>query len=183
MTVEINNKSDREVWLRYIAGNDDALAELVEKFNPRLIGFLTARKCLDPEGTCQDVWSKVIAKRDSFDGQSFSGWVFTIARNMLYEQFRKSERRQESNLSPEYDVASDNDIVGLVRIEQQEMVQKIKECMETVGEPFITAFRMKIDGAKAKEIGERIGAAENTVYTRVHRAKQMIKDCVEGKTS
>ena len=183
MTAITNDKADEEVWLRYAAGSDQALTELVKKYNNRLIGFLTARKCLDPEGTCQDVWRKVIEKQDSFDGKSFSGWVFTIARNMLYEQFRKSERRQESNLSPEYDVASDNDIVGLVRIEQQEMVQKIKECIETVGEPFITAFRMKIDGAKAKEIGERIGAAENTVYTRVHRAKQMIKDCVEGKTS
>lgn len=183
MTAITNDKADEEVWLQYVAGSDQALTQLVEKYNNRLIGFLTARKCNDPEATCQDLWRKVIEKRASFDGKSFSGWVFMIARNMLYEQFRKSERRKESNLSPEYDVAGDDDIVGLVRMEQQEMIQIIKRCMDSVGEPFITAFQMKIDGASAKAIAEQIGAAENTVYTRVHRAKKMIQDCVEGKLS
>ena len=102
---------------------------------------------------------------------------------MLYEQFRKAERRNESNLSPEFDAEGDEGIVGLARLEQQEMVQIIKKCMESVGEAFIAAFRMKIDGATAKEIGEHFGIAENTASTRVHRAKKNIKDCVEGKSS
>ena len=102
---------------------------------------------------------------------------------MLYEQFRKSERRNESNLNPEYDVAGDEGIVGLARMEQKEMVQVIKQCMESVGEPFVTAFRMTIDGASAKEIGKQIGAAEGTIYSRVSRAKKKIQDCVAGRTS
>jgi len=166
-----------------MAGDDQAMTELVNKYHSQLAGFLTARKCAQPEEICQDVWEKVIAKKQSFDGQSFSGWVFAIARNMLNEQYRKANRRNESNLSPEYDVANDKDIVGLVRLEQKEMVLVIKSCMDTVGEPFITAFRMKIDGSSAKAIGEKIGAPEKTVYTRVHRAKKMIQDCVEGKLS
>lgn len=183
MTVEKNNKTDEEAWIRYVRGDEQSLSELVTKYHNRLVGFLTARKCADPEATCQDVWEKVISKKQSFDGKSFSGWVFTIARNMLNEQYRKATRRNESNLSPDFDVANDGDIVGLVRIEQQEMVQVIRDCMDSVGEPFVTAFRMKIDGATAKAIGETIGAAENTVYTRVHRAKRMIQDCAEGKLS
>ena len=178
-----NDKTDEEAWLRYNSGNKQALTELVEKYHSRLVGFLTTRKCADPESTCQDVWAKVISKRDSFDGKSFSGWVFAIARNMLNEQYRKSNRRNEANLSSDYDVAGDDEIIGLARLEQKEMVQIIKECMDSVGEPFVTAFRMKIDGASAKAIAEKIGAAENTVYTRVHRAKKTIQECVEGKTS
>ena len=183
MTVETNNKKDEEVWLQYMSGDQLALAKIVEKYHSRIVGFLTTRKCSDPESTCQDLWAKVISKRDSFDGKSFSGWVFAIARNMLNEQYRKTARRNESNLSPDYDVAGDDDIVAQARMEQQEMVQIIEKCMESVGEPFITAFRMKIDGASAKAIAEKINAAENTVYTRVHRAKKMIQDCVEGKVS
>ena len=180
MTVEINNKSDREVWLRYIAGDADALTELVEKYDSRLVAWLTVRKCADPEGICQDAWSKVIANRDSFDGRSFSGWVFKIAKNLFHDQLRKSKRRGEEILSPKYDVASD-DILGLVRMEQQEMVQIVKKCMETVGEPFITAFQLMIDGARAKAIAEKFGVAEKTIYSRVHRAKKMIRECVDGR--
>ena len=106
MTANTNDNTDKEVWLRYAAGADQALTELVKKYNNRLIGFLTARKCADPESTCQELWRKVIENRGSFDGNSFSGWFFKIARNMLYEQFRKAERRNESNLSPDYDPAS-----------------------------------------------------------------------------
>lgn len=102
---------------------------------------------------------------------------------MLYEQFRKAERRNESNLSPDYDAAGDEGIVGLARMEQQEMVQIIKKCMASVGEPFITAFRMTIDGATAKEIGKQLGVADGTIYSRVSRAKKMIQDCVGGKKS
>ena len=181
MTVEINNKTDEVAWHRYMSGDQQGLTQLVEKYHSRIVGFLTTRKCSDPDSTCQDLWTKVISKRDSFDGKSFSGWIFTIARNMLNEQHRKSARRGESNLSPDFDVASDDDIVALIRIEQREMVQIINNCMDAVGEPFITAFRMKIDGASAREIADRIDAAENTVYTRVHRAKKMVQDCVEGK--
>ena len=183
MTANTNDNTDKEVWLRYAAGADQALTELVKQYNNRLIGFLTARKCADPESTCQELWRKVIENRGSFDGNSFSGWVFKIARNMLYEQFRKAERRNESNLSPDYDAAGDEGIVGLARMEQQEMVQIIKKCMASVGEPFITAFRMTIDGATAKEIGKQLGVADGTIYSRVSRAKKMIQDCVGGKKS
>ena len=61
------------------------------------------------------------------------------------------------------------------------MIQTIKDCMETVGEPFITVFRMKLSGTSTKAIAEKLKAAENTVYTRVHRAKNLIQDCVEAK--
>lgn len=183
MTATSNDKKDEEVWLRYVAGSDQALTQLVEKYHNRLIGFLSGHGCSDPLGITQDVWGKVVEKQSSFDGKSFSGWVFMIARNMLYEQHRKAARRQESNLSPEFDVEGSDEIVALQRLEQQEMVQIIKACMESVGEPFITAFRLKLDGAKAKEIAKQLGVTENTISTRVHRAKTKIKDCVEGKVS
>ena len=177
MTAKINNKTDEEAWLRYMSGNQQALTELVEKYHSRIVGFLAARKCKDSEATCQDVWTRVISKRDSFDGKSFSGWVFAIARNMFNEQYRRAKTRDESNLSPEYDVVDDEAIIGLARMERQEMIDITQKCMELVGEPFITAFRMKLDGDSAKAIVEKIGATENTVYTRIHRAKKMIQDC------
>jgi DNA-directed RNA polymerase specialized sigma24 family protein len=93
MAVKINNKTDKDYWQKYIAGSNEALSQLVDKYNSRLMAFLTARKCKDPESSCQEVWRKVIVKRDSFDGKSFSGWVFTIARNQFTEQIRKAARR------------------------------------------------------------------------------------------
>lgn len=181
MAVESNNETDQDLWEKYIAGSNDGLTELVKKYNSRLIAFLTVRKCKDPESTCQEVWRKVIDKRSSFDGKSFSGWVFTIARNQFTEQIRKAARRDERELDPEFDVSSDEELIGLAKLEEKEMIQTIKDCMENVGEPFITVFRMKLSGTSAKAIAEKLKATENTIYTRVHRAKNLIQDCVEAK--
>jgi len=181
MALQINNRSDQETWDRYIAGSNDALADLVAKYNSRLIAFLTSRKCRDPESTCQEVWKKVIDKRNSFDGKSFSGWVFAIARNLFTEQIRRAARRDERELGPETDVASDDEVFGLAKLEKQEMFQTIRDCMNSVGEPFANALQMKMAGTSTKVIADTLGAAENTVYTRIHRAKKMIRDCVEAK--
>jgi hypothetical protein len=39
MGIETNNKADEALWQKYIAGSNDALTELVEKYNSRLIAF------------------------------------------------------------------------------------------------------------------------------------------------
>jgi RNA polymerase sigma factor (sigma-70 family) len=140
-----------------------------------------ARKSKDPESICQEVWQKIIDKRDSFDGKSFSGWSFTILRNFHTEQVRKAARRDERELNPEYDTASDFELFGLAKLEKQEMIDVIKSCIESVGEPFVTAFRLKLGGASTRAISEKVGTAEKTVSTRVHRAKKMIQQCVEAK--
>lgn len=184
MTVEKNNESDRDIWNRYIAGSDEALTELFNKYNSRLVARLAGNGCAHPEELVQDVWTKVISKRDSFDGRSFSGWIFTITNNMGYAQHRKSNRRNESNLDPEFELTNKNEgLLGIARLEQKEMVQMVKDCMESVGKPFVTAFRLKLDGLKASEIAAKEGIAEGTADSRAGRAKAKIRECVEGKTS
>lgn len=178
---EENNKTDREVWNRYIGGNNDALGELFDKYNGRFKAFLVVRKCKEPDQICQEVWSKIIAKRDSFDGESFSGWSFTIVRNLYTEQIRKTARRGEQEWNPELNVVSDEELFGLAKLEKREMMDVLKSCIEKVDEPFLTAFRMKMGGAATRTISREVGAAEKTVSTRVHRAKKMIQQCMEAK--
>jgi len=184
MQVEQNNKSDEEVWRQFTSGSNDALTSLFNKYNGRFMAFLITRKCKDPETICQEAWSRIIEKRDSFDGRSFSGWAFTIVRNLYAEQVRKSVARDEKQLMPDADGGTDDHLFGLAKLEAKERIDVLKSCMEAVGEPFLTVFRMKtFQNCKAKQIAEAIGIAENTVHTRVSRAKQKIKDCVEAKLS
>lgn len=182
MKVEQNNQTDEKTWQKYVAGNEDALASLFDKYNSRFMAYLSSRKCKDPEMICQEGWSRIIAKKKSFDGKSFSGWSFRIIRNLFAEQVRKALSREMKQLSSEIHEAPQADVFGLAKLEAKERIDAVKACMEAVGEPFLTAFRMKtLDNLKAKEIAAVIGVAENTIHTRVSRAKQKIKDCVEKK--
>ena len=182
MTVEQNNLADETNWQKYIAGNDQALVSLFEKYNSRFMAYLSSRKCKDPETICQEGWSRIIAKKNSFDGKSFSGWSFRIIRNLFAEQVRKAVSRNTKQLTSETCVVQQSDAFGLAKLEAKERMAVVKACVEAVGEPFLTVFRMKtLDNMKAKEIAAVIGVAENTIHTRVSRAKQKIKDCVKTK--
>src|SRR5262249_12616113 len=57
----------------------------------------------DPEDLLQDVWLRAITDFPRFDANrsSFRAWIFGIAKNAVYEMWRRGERRSALPRSPE----------------------------------------------------------------------------------
>ena len=87
--------------LAELAINDDeAFAELYEKYFPPVYGMIFARL---KDGTAADdvvseIFMKVALNLDSHDKKyAFSTWLFTIARNTLADYYRRQIRRFEES--------------------------------------------------------------------------------------
>ena len=94
--------ADEELFQRYTQGEEAGFRELVERYEPRIQGFL--RKRLNDEervaDLTQDTFLRIHRARESYDpGRKFSTWIHTIANNLLKNEFRNRSRRRETAFS------------------------------------------------------------------------------------
>lgn len=80
---------------RSIKGNTLAFEQLFQSASGRVSSFARLRGAEDPDGLANEVFLKVYASLRTFKGgeAQFYGWVFTIARNALIDERRKTDRR------------------------------------------------------------------------------------------
>jgi RNA polymerase sigma-70 factor (ECF subfamily) len=82
------------------AGDRQRFDGLYERLSPALYAWAylriqpAMRGTVDPEDLIQEVWFRAVRRLDTHDPQrsSFRAWIFTIARNVLLESFRRARR-------------------------------------------------------------------------------------------
>ena len=83
-----------KIVLRCQAGERAAFEELFEMYQPRLKYYI---RRLDGDGNIddilQDIWLAVFKKIHKLkDARSFAVWLYRIARNKVYDRFRRKDR-------------------------------------------------------------------------------------------
>jgi RNA polymerase sigma factor (sigma-70 family) len=82
---------------RVRSGDPDAERELVDCLYPRVLRILrvwkTRREGIDD--LAQDVYLRVFARLDQFNGGSFTAWVDVITRRVCYDALRRQRVRPE----------------------------------------------------------------------------------------
>lgn len=160
---------------RFSRGDREAFARLYDEFASRVLAYLASR-CrgrLSADDVAQEAWVRVWQGRESFDGENFEGWLFAIARNSLVSEYRKKQP----------DLLSDNfDVAVLPEESNAEELAALEDCRKQVGGDFVEVLNAQIDDREtAEQIAARLGIAVNTVYSRVSRAKQQLRDCMKKK--
>ena len=173
---------DQPLWQRVQKGDVRAFRELYERHQATLLAYLASRcrGTLDRNDLAQNIWLKVWSKRDSFNGEHFRGWLFEIARNHLADTYRGVSRERTVGFSENQEPVA---IPAGPETGESEQVVALRECLEQVGGEFISVLRARIDGVSTAEIAQRMSISEAAVYTRAHRGKQELQNCVEGKLS
>lgn len=175
MTASVSAAPEDADWaIRFSRGEREAFAWLHEFHAPQLLAFLCS-KCrgrLAADDVAQEVWLRIWKARGSFDGQNFRAWMFQITRNHLVTEYR---RHMEPNLPDNYDVR------GAAPVEEAEEKIALRECLRQVGGDFVDVLNAQLAGDSTEQIATRFQIKSATVYTRVDRAKKLIRDCVEKK--
>lgn len=84
-----------EVLARARAGDPDALGTLYRALNPGIERYVAGRAPDSAEDLAAETWVAVAESIERFRGDEadFRGWVFTIARNRVTDDHRRSRRR------------------------------------------------------------------------------------------
>jgi len=153
------------------------------EYSPNLRGYILA---LLPDLTLaddvlQETFITVSRKADDFDLESnFMAWVCAIARFKVKEALRSRARHLQT--------LSDEVIETLCACEpppdedEDRRLQLVAECLGQLPEHTRRAFELRYERAhSAPQIAGLLGWTVNSVYVILHRARALVRECVDHK--
>lgn len=180
---EWDDFSDDDVITRVRAGEIDLFEVLMRRYNQRV--YRLARAVLRSDGEAEDVvqdaWVRAYTHLDQFAGRAaFSTWV---SRIVLHESWARA-RRERRFPAMEPDSAGETFDMKLPSREPDpegmavsgELRTLLESVIENLPETYRTVFVLReIEQLSTAEAAESLEVSEETVKTRLHRARAALR--------
>jgi len=176
------------------AGNDEAFAELVGRYQGRVINFVYRfiGNYDRAEEVAQEVFLRIAVKADKFDKRyRFSTWVYTIAKNLARNALRDASRKGGYRIRDEdwnadaleaLDRRRDPADGPAEQAAAREVKQSLEVALAKLDPNWRAALIMKeYDRMTYEEIGEALDIAVGTVKSWIHRAKELLAKRLKDK--
>lgn len=175
--------SDPDMMARLQTGERTAFAQLVERYQKVIFGYLRARlrSAADAEDMTQEVFLRCYQARARFDISSLVlPWLLGIARNLLREHVRRNRRRHEvlwTELCLNLETTSSIDMGS-----NDDHLIWLPQCLGELGpsarEAIDLHYRQEL---RLSEIAVAQHRSEGAVKLLLHRARQALRDCLNFK--
>jgi RNA polymerase sigma-70 factor (ECF subfamily) len=172
--------ADQELFEQWRSGDTRAGSCLVRRHFDALHRFFSSKAQGQVEDLIQQTFVACIEARDAFRGEStFRAYILGIARLQLLTYYRKSRRQR----SVDFTSTSVRDL-GLSptgALAQREDERLLSLALQHVPVDQQIALELTYwEGLKAPEIARVLGVPENTVYTRLRRAREHLRRALEA---
>jgi RNA polymerase sigma-70 factor (ECF subfamily) len=176
MAENLFDESNRIVALS--TGDYDAFNSLYERYHRALYFFALklSNNPHDAEELTQSVFVTIWETRKSIDpSQSFSTYIFSIARNRFYDMVRK---RVTENCYADYILQQNNLLADDLekQMEDKEINEIIQKLLQQVPERRQEIFRMRHEeNLSYKQIAKKLQISENTVDTQIRNVLNFLR--------
>ena len=182
---------DAEVVRRALAREESAVRAIMQSNNRRL--FRLARGILrnnsEAEDVVQETYVRAFTHLEQFRGDfSLSTWLSRIAMN---EALGRLRRQRPGGSGPRRPAGPEAEIIQFPlasaddpekSMAQRQIQQVVEHAVDELPEAFRLVFIARvIEGMNIEETAETLGLKPETVKTRLHRARTMLRDNVERK--
>jgi RNA polymerase sigma-70 factor (ECF subfamily) len=157
------------------AGDEGALAVLMDRYKGPLYGFLSRR--VDDSAVddlFQESWLRVVRARDRFDPRRrFSTWVFQIANNLCRDRGRRRavEIRHLEELARSRGDAVERTSPPPVEL-RLDMRRRLDALPERLREVLVLRYYQQLP---ERDIAEILGIPRGTVKSRLHAAVKALR--------
>jgi RNA polymerase sigma-70 factor (ECF subfamily) len=179
---------DAELVRRALARDDTAFRTIMERHNRRL--YRIARGILrndsEAEDVVQEAYVKAFTHLDGFRGEStLATWLSRITMNEALGRLRRerptvdletfeAQRTEAQIIKFPQTVASDDPERTMA---QREILQLVERATDKLPEIFRIVFMTRvIEGMSVEETAELLGLRPETVKTRLHRARRLVRE-------
>ncbi len=181
--------SDAELVRRALARDEAAVRAIMQANNRRL--YRLARGLLRNDGEAEDVvqeaYVRAFTHLESFRGDSsLSTWLSRIAMNEALGRLRRRRPAVELDSLPQGALEAEIIQFPLSAATDPEKSMAQREIQAVVEHAIDAAFRLVfitrvIEGMNVEETAEILSLKPETVKSRLHRARTMLRDIVEKK--
>jgi RNA polymerase sigma-70 factor, ECF subfamily len=183
---------DAELVRRVLARDEAAVRAIMQANNRRL--YRLARGILRNDSEAEDVVQETYVRAFTHLGQfrgdsSLPTWLSRIAVNEALGRRRRQRPGVELSSLPQgvleaqiiqFPLAASEDPEKSMA--QREIQHVVEHAIDELPEPFRLVFITRvIEGMNVEETAEILGLKPETVKTRLHRARNMLRDIVEKK--
>jgi RNA polymerase sigma-70 factor (ECF subfamily) len=172
--------SDEDVVERVCGGEVQLFELLMRRYNQRV--YRTARAVLRDDGeaeeSVQETWVSAYTSLASFAGRArFATWLTRIALNHAIERDRR--RRRTFALA---DPPSDSSCSAEQQTLHDELRHALESAVSELPEVYRTTFMLRaVEGLSTAETAACQDIAEETVRTRLHRARELLRHDIEAR--
>jgi RNA polymerase sigma factor (sigma-70 family) len=183
---------DAELIRRALSRDEAAVRSIMQANNRRLYRLARGilRNDAEAEDVVQDTYVRAFTHLEQFRGDSsLSTWLSRIAMNEALGRLRRQrpgvEWSELEKSAPQariipFPLASSDDPEKSMA--QREIRDVVEHAIDELPEPFRLVFITRvIEGMNVEETAEILGLKPETVKTRLHRARNLLRDNVERK--
>lgn len=169
----------------------DLLDRLIEQYQHRLLRYLvylSGNRSL-AEDLFQETWIRVLERGHQYDGRhEFSTWLYTVARNLTIDHFRKKSPVSLDGLMENEDHAPldppDPRPAAWQVVQQHERAENISAALAQIPLEYREAVVLRFqDELSLEEIATLTGAPLGTVKSRLYRGLTLLTGHLEGTQS
>lgn len=185
METEAGAPSDEELMAQLQAGNDAALAPLMQRWEVPLKRFIfrLVGSTAEAEDLAQEVFVRIYTKRSSYHaGAKFSTWCFSIAANQAKNRLRWWKRRPVLSLDAWMDSggdAADHSATGAQASDKavrRERIATVQAAVAALPLDLRTALVLfEYEQQSMGEIAAALGCTSKAVENRLYRARQKLQ--------
>lgn len=176
-----------------LEGNQAAVRAIVRRHNSRLhrVARSVVRDQAEAEDVVQEAYLRAFSHLAAFRGaSSLSTWLTRITLNEALGRVRR--RSLMVTTHADLDVVRDEDAVALLpfgrppptpeaMLEERQLRELLDKAVHELPEPFRCVFVLRnVDDLSIDDIARRLSLKPQTVKTRLHRARRLLKDALSS---
>lgn len=186
---------DVQLMLRVKEGDEAAFAQLVSKYQDRLIGVFANMfgDAALAEDLAQEVFLRIYRARLGYEPNArFSTWVFQIASNLASNSRRTKGRKKEVQFQPdlsgsqalaqgEQAVPEKSALMPTRQVDAEELRERVHAAMETLNDRQRMAVILhKFEGMSYADIGAAMDLSSTAVKSLLARARETLRIALEN---
>lgn len=140
----------------------------------------------EAEDLAQDTFIKVYKKFDTLkEPDKIKSWLFQIARNTVIDFFRRNKNKALAIDSAILENIADTASFDYQdRMAQIEVSKELEQCIaQLVKEDRAIIKLLYYEGFSYKEIGELLHINQNTLKSRLHRARKILLEAIQTNSA
>ncbi len=177
--------TDEEIVSLVILGEKEKFGELVEKYEEKLmryVTFLLNRKTEDTEDIVAETFIKAYQYLTGFeDDKKFSSWIYRIAHNLVIDYFRKNKVKEKELFDEEWQEIGDEVLIEdeIIKNEEKEKLTKALKKLSLEERNLVRWFYF--EEKSYEEIGDILRISIGNVGVKLSRMKKKLKELMEQK--
>jgi RNA polymerase sigma-70 factor, ECF subfamily len=184
---------DAELVRRVLARDADAFRTIMQRNNRRLyrIARSVLRNNAEAEDAVQEAYVSAFTHLASYRGESsLAAWLSRITMNEALGRLR--HRRDTVDIATLKDTRAEAEIIQFPlaaqtddperTMAQRQILQLVEETTDDLPEAYRLVFVTRvIEGMSVEETADLLGIKPETVKTRLHRARQLVREQLDKK--